>query len=209
MFIKPAIIAVILAISGSSIQLAVAESELYNCDGVFRNIPCGEKSASGPSEEERRKRVYLSEKRSLLHGLTMKQLRARDEFGVDIDIGSARDVCNRVESPLDDCRAEAERLEGIIVERTAAMKVANEKERANALQEEANRIQQERNQIEANKPNVTVIQQYPIRRRPYPPGTYLPGTYPLTGYPGTGPRPFPPPPVVEGGGGVNVEVNVR
>lgn len=183
---------------------------LYNCDGVLRNLPCGEKqTVSRSSDAERQKRAYLSEKRSLIHNLTMSRLRAKEEYDIDVDIGSARDICNNADSPIEECRAEAERLQGVIIERTAKLKSAKEKERANALQEEANRLQQERNEIEANKPNVTVIQQYPIVRRPYPPPPYHPQPSPLPGYPGIGPRPFPPPPVIQGGSGVNIDVNIR
>lgn len=217
------ILAVVLLSPGAVLADPAASSaavKLYNCDGVLRNLPCGEKQTiSKSSDAERQKRAYLSEKRSLVHNLTMSRLRAKEEYDVDVDIGSARDICNSADSPIEDCRAEAERLQGVIVERTAKLKSVKEKERANALQEEANRLQQERNEIEANKPNVTVIQQYPVVRRPYPPRPYPPGVYPpgvyppqpnpLPGYPGVGPRPFPPPPVIQGGSGVNIDVNIR
>ena len=178
-------------------EFGVAAPEIYNCDGVWRNMPCGQAAPSTRNPEELQKKAYLSEKRSLLHGLTMSRLRAKEEYDVDVDIGSARDVCNNSAATLDDCRVEVERLQGVLTERTAALKLAAEKERANRLQEEANQIQQERNEIEANKPNITVIQQYPtyprrIRRRPYPDSIAHPRL-----------------PVLPPDGGVNVDIELR
>jgi len=92
----------------------LAVAQLMECDGVWTNTPC-EGNISGEMQEreytppdpeiEQRNRKGL-----ILHDLRMKQLESEREYGVDISIQSAEQLCGDDSSSVAQCREAVESL---------------------------------------------------------------------------------------------------
>ena len=106
----------------------------------------------------------LSAKKSLLHELSMKEIEARRDYGVRVDIAAVEQLCLSEAATLAECRKEAEAAEDRIDKkaREAALVKVQEKEnqlkeQENKLKEEANKLKKERNDIEAGNPDLVII----------------------------------------------------
>lgn len=140
-----------------------AQAELTLCDGHWTNQPCsGEveqklravEKSTAQVEAEQAARKQRSDKRSLVHEQTMKQLRARDEHKIAVDMLPVSDFCLQDSTSVNDCRKELD----LVAERIEP-KVA-EAERLKA-QQRANQLQEQNNEIEKNKVPVIVINNMP------------------------------------------------
>lgn len=125
---------------------ASAETQpLVNCNGRWTNLPCPTSKVEGKIEASSARKVLSpgeaklrSDKQSVLHRLTMRNIEAREKLGADIDISSADEICLYKSSTLDECRAEVERL-GERLDRSISA-------RALLLQEEKGKQEKERSQ---------------------------------------------------------------
>lgn len=149
---KPLLFLVTLAIFFAP---RVVAAQIHLCKGEWTNKPCegvSQKTLDEVSQgADDQQRALLSEKRSLIHELTMKVLKARDDFNLTFDIADVEDLCFKRQSSIDECRDKVnqsdDRLDKKISDAAAVR-----------AQEDANKLRAERNQIEAEKPNVTVVE---------------------------------------------------
>ncbi|MFN8390384.1 MAG: hypothetical protein U0136_08855 [Bdellovibrionota bacterium] len=143
---------------------SVALADVYQCDGKWTNKPCSGNvtqtinETHSPSVSD----PVPSQNRSLFHELTMKSIKAREEYDVKVDLSSAEKICLQQTASLEDCKKALDAVETALDQKVASASAAAEQKKANALQQEANRIQEERNKIEENKPNVTVVERRPV-----------------------------------------------
>ncbi|MCB0360593.1 MAG: hypothetical protein KDD44_13190 [Bdellovibrionales bacterium] len=140
-------------------------AELSLCDGTWTNKPCAADSSKQLSEAPANlpsiRDVASAKKELLVHDLTMKSLRARRQYAVDVAIEPAATECQKADVSLESCRARTEEIADRIDKKIAEREGVVAQEKKNKLLEEANDLQRERNQIEQEK--VTVIRE---RRRP-------------------------------------------
>lgn len=145
-------------------------ADVYQCDGKWTNKPCDGQVAKKLVETEQGLETVdpaRGEKRSLLHELTMKALKARDDYQIRTDLASAQNTCTKPGISLEQCQTTAQKIDKDLDEKIdRAAKLANKKKQLE-LQQEANRLQAERNKIEDNKPSVVVVNR-PIIRLPRP-----------------------------------------
>ena len=160
----------ILTLNASVLLLSVssARADFYECDGKWTNKPCSGQVTGKISEgmSASPQDPGLSAKRSMLHELTMKQISARERYGIGIDISAVEDYCLKNPSSIDQCGDSIASASEGLDRRIATAVDIEAKKKANDLQDEANQIQAERNRIEAEKPNITVVQEYYGRNRP-------------------------------------------
>ena len=164
---------------------AGAAAELTNCDGVWTDRPCSQgvlqrrtdvpdaaaPTASTDSKETQR---ALSQKRSLLHDVTMKSIRAKDQYNLTFSLTGLEQDCLKPETAVADCEKKTDEMHEKIDKRVTEAAAVAEQAKSNKLREEANRLTQERNEIETNKPVVVVTEtrRYPYYRDPRSPGYY-------------------------------------
>lgn len=171
-----------LAFLGALIFLPVsALAELNECEGVWTNKACDGTVIEKPTEsavndsssvESKEKAVLLSKKRSLLHELTMKTIRAKREFEVEYELDEIEAFCLNKESSLAECKEKIKTARTEINSEVSQAASVLQRQKANKLREDANRLQQERNDIAANNPTVVVderrkyyIDPYGLKRR--------------------------------------------
>ncbi len=162
-----------------------ANAEPKLCNGIYTTKPCdstavetqASPSESVKSESSKEAARVLSRKRSLLHELTMKNLRAREKFGIKLIIDDVEDYCTKSEVSIEDCAKKITEREDRIDSRVSEAALVQEEQKANKLKAEANNLQKERNDIEATKPTVIVNENRFYHRRPIPPGHRPDGIY--------------------------------
>ncbi len=141
-----------------------AAAQLYECDGTWTNKPCKgtvaetlDAATGAPSNDPGR-----GEKRSLLHDFTMKTIKAREDYGIRVDLSPAEKACVKDPVPVEDCRRTISVMQEQLDQDVQAASVIKAREKANKLQEESNKLQRERNEIEASKPDVVVVEKRPL-----------------------------------------------
>lgn len=169
-------VAALLLLSTATPALA----QLHECNGMWTNKPCdgsvsntiGAKESNAPDDPAR------AEKRSLLHELTMRSIKAHEQYDIRTDLAPAEKKCLTEPAPLDECRAAVKQVDEDLDRKIDAASTVAERKKANELRDEANRLQRERNRIEEEKSNVVVVERRPliIIPRPSPRPQYIPGS---------------------------------
>lgn len=164
--------------------VSVAQADFVQCNGVWTDKPC-EGSVGGtipqsvpPSGGEDPGR---SEKRSLLHELTMKSIKAREEYELSYDVRFVQEWCMRKETTVDACRERVDKEEASLDKKMIRASALVDEKRKRKQEEEEEKIK--KTQSEANATQVTVVQNIP--RRPiiqypnqYPNYPQYPNQYP-------------------------------
>lgn len=149
-----------------------ALADLTKCsDGVWRSNGCEKKEIQQDSKGEDidvEKMKVSSQKKSLFHDLTMKNIKSNAEYKVKLDLSEAETVCLDDNSTLDQCKSKISVIEKEIEQKVKSAQELQLKEKSVRAQEEANKIQEERNLIEASKPSVVIVEpRRIIKRRDY------------------------------------------
>lgn len=122
----------VFLLTGSLHHTMDAQAEIYKCNGTWTNHPCSEGSqavfpekvtAGNPSSEA------LSEKKSIVHELVMKQIDARRNFGVKVDVAHIEKFCLDPSSPVKDCLELVEAMDDKIDKRVNEAKEERRQER--------------------------------------------------------------------------------
>jgi hypothetical protein len=150
----------------ASLMVSNVSAEVVECHGVWQNAPCGAKvveprvdtpsnnqdNASTAQLSETRQRED-SQRRSALHDLEMKKIKAQKLHGIELSTREATLVCNEPAHTLHECiKVVSERedvLEGLILQA--------QQKRAEPQQEQGSTIAQQ----------VTVIQNIVPQNTPY------------------------------------------
>ena len=106
---------------------AVAGADIYNCNGEWTNKPCRGKPTQVIKPGDSASRVLKpeevreqSEKRSIFHELNMRNITARRELNVRVDITNVERTClHEADKSADQCRAVAQEADAIISQRIA------------------------------------------------------------------------------------------
>lgn len=155
------------ALAAATIVIAPdARAEIYDCNGVWKTARCsGEPSRVLPEVSSRATDPDRSDRESLLHELTMRSIRAREEFDIRVDLSDAENVCKGEGASLERCRETVRRIEADLEQRTLSHSAVAGQREANRLQDEANRLSEERNAD--GEPTVVVVERptYIIPRR--------------------------------------------
>jgi len=135
---------------------AIVHAETFTCNGVISDRPCDElKNVATRSPERIEEAKIRSQKQSMLHELRTKLIRARKEYGVDLDISQAVDICVDQNKPVEECRIIVadldDRIEGRIAKRAAVSPTQPSK--PNPLPPSSNQ-QIENNQVVIIQPQV-------------------------------------------------------
>lgn len=106
-------------------------AEIYECDGVWTDIPCDGtvgkviKEAKGPASGETLKKESDGRTRKWLHDLDMKAFRARREHEVDVSTATAHAVCTDLQSSeFKKCRDAIDKTEAEINKLVADVRVS-------------------------------------------------------------------------------------
>jgi hypothetical protein len=140
-----------------------AAAEITNCNGTWTNRGCGGSPGAAKVNEVRantdpEKIKALSRKRTIFHELNMKNIAARRDLGIILDLNSLRQLCEDESISIEECERSAAGYDDQLSRQITDVRLVREKERANELLEEANRIQQERNDIEAERNLIQAVQ---------------------------------------------------
>lgn len=146
-------------------------AEVFECNGTWTTTPCGNTpsvAASGspkvttaqPDDPDR------SQKSSMFHELTMKSIRAREQYTVKVELAMAERACVRERQSLESCAAAIKAAEEELDRKILVAEQLKTQQQAVKAQEEANKLQAERNEIERSKPTVAVVRRPVIIVRP-------------------------------------------
>lgn len=149
-----------------------AHAEIYNCDGVFRNLPCDNQSGASQSKvadqnvrQQDLERKNLARKKSLVHDLTMKAIDANRDYKIFYNTDVIRDYClQEITSPIS-CNEKVQELSEKIDDRIASLEKIKAQKMANELTEA--KIKKEDSSGERN---TTIVSQpiYIFDRTPIP-----------------------------------------
>jgi len=147
------------------LPVSLAHAEIYECEGKWTNKPCNgsvtksiEETGSAVPADENVKAIR--EKTSLLHDLRMKQIQAREVFGIRFDLTAVENFCLKSPSSVEECARRIDSVGAQLEKQMTAADALASQRRANELQEEHNRLQEEQNRIESEKPNIAIVEDY-------------------------------------------------
>lgn len=158
------------------LSVAQAIGEIYNCNGVWTSAECEggkvlsvedeSRKTSMPDALEQKAAVEMSQKKLLIHDLTMKSIKAKREFEIRFDASGVEAFCLQPETSLEDCQqrieADSDRLEN----KTQSSATLKAQQEANQLQKEKNEraAKEEKSQVVVVQPNPVIIIDHPERR---------------------------------------------
>ena len=99
----------------------------------------------------------LSVKQSLFHDLNMKNIRAKKDYSIKIDITAAEDVCLKQTSSVAECRKAVDEIGDKIDSKVNEAATVRNQQQSLRIEEERNNLLAEQNRIQAEKPDVVVI----------------------------------------------------
>lgn len=157
----------------------VSYAQVYNCNGVIGNLPCADRnkdesdnrrsdSNKQSAKAELSAAKARSKKKSLLHELSMKVIRANREYKLDYDEDIVRSFCLKEETSLIECAKKIDELSERIDNRILNL----EKIKA---QKKANELAEEKFKAESKDTNVTIIRQPLYVVLPTPTPVWRPG----------------------------------
>lgn len=130
---------------------SIGSAQLYECAGLWSNKPCEDGAEPALKETEARERspeqINQGVKDSLVHDLTMRNIRAKREFDVDVNIDAAVEECKKTSTSLSACREAVDELDDKMVSRIETIEARRAEQQANRLREESNQIQQQSQQV--------------------------------------------------------------
>lgn len=153
----------------------LVSAEMNLCDGVWTNQACKgvEERRLGTTKEltpeEQALVAARSKKRSVLHELTMRSIEAKRDYGVDLSLEKAEQVCRDDSSTVDACREAAD-----LLNERLAKRVTQELELVKAKRE----LEAKENPPAPPQHTAIVIQERPIYIDRYP--HHYPHQYPGT-----------------------------
>lgn len=156
-----------------------ASAEVVQCNGVWVNHEC-----EGQVSETLKERVITqtpeemekSRKRSLLHEVTMKSIRAREDYDIRSDVATLQALCDNPSTTIEECKAEIAKFE-----KALDRKILKESEVADDRRRRKEREEREKiakTQAESGTTNIAIVQN----------NIYRGG---LSGNFGAHPRPYP------------------
>ena len=177
MFIKHTFICALLL----TLTVRPAHAELSKCNGIWTNQPCNQDQKELALPEKPLKKIdpaakILSQKRSLLHDLTVSRLNAKKEYGITISSSNVEETCLLSETTIKECRE-------LVAEKKSEI-LENSKLKALSIQEN-NKKDSESKEVD-NSQNVSVVihkennNRYiyiPRDRRRNKGGFYISGSY--------------------------------
>ncbi len=119
----------------------------------------------------------VSVKQSLFHDLNMKNIRAKKDYGIKLDLAPIEELCLKKVSSVAECRKAVDEMGDRIDSKVNEAETIRSQQRSLRLQEEQNELLAEQNRLQAEKPDVVVVERN--RNRPY----HRPGDF--TDQPGT------------------------
>jgi hypothetical protein len=150
---------------------AIANAEIFDCQGRWTNRPCDSEPEKvlkeTASKSQDAKDLDRSEKESLLHELKMQAIEARRKYNARFDVTAVEKICLKPQTSLRDCKQQVDTLSDRIQERTKTAALIDAQEKEIALKEkdlELKRKEQEDNKTVVIIEDRTVI--VPRRRRP-------------------------------------------
>lgn len=164
---KKVIVAILIL--GGSLNIAPVEADVYNCQGIYQNQPCGAQkkdttaaAAKALKSADENDKKALSRKRSLTHDLAMKAINANKQYRLSYNTAVIEDYCFDPAVSVVECDAKVSELSEKIDDRIASLEAIDAQKRANELNEE--KLKKD------SDPKVVVIQQpyFIHKRRPYP-----------------------------------------
>lgn len=134
----------------------LSPADINNCNGVWTNKGCDSTVTGAIKEQPLRQRspeeVELAKKKLLIQDLRTAQLKAKNEFGIDIVIKDVEERCLDAEDkeflPYVDCRKLVSERQAKLTESVLAARELKSKEQANKIEEEKARIEKERLRVE-------------------------------------------------------------
>ncbi len=152
-----------------------AFADVYNCDGIYKTTPCeaGQTDTKVAitqktvSNEEKEAAKATSQKKSLIHELAMKAIKANREYKISYNTGVVEDFCSNPQTSVSECHSKVIELTEKIDDRAASLEEIKAQKRANELNEE---------KLKQNEDQKVVIinQQYYDRRYRRTPRPYIP-----------------------------------
>ena len=180
---------VLLYLALNGLLVGSAHADFVQCNGVWTNQPCeGSVGATisqtpPPAASEDPSR---GAKRSLLHELTMKNIKAREEFEIRYDLKTLEDFCLRKETTVEECQKRISQADSELDKKILReSRIASERKQRKADEEKAKIA---KTQEESNTTQINIIQnrpyyRYPQYNNPYPQPTYPGGGVPIGGTP--------------------------
>ena len=127
-------------------------AELYDCNGVWKDVPCDAGKAKTKlkekvekSEDEIQAKKNTDTKKSLVHDLTMSRLKAKKEHGIKVDYKYIEDYCQMESTSVEECRTRVENASDKLISRIE--KKAEIKKKELELLKEKNKIEKEASQV--------------------------------------------------------------
>ena len=149
-----------------------SHAQVYNCDGIYRNIPC-DSSGTEPKQSDLQQdekspgleiKKEVSQKKSLIHDLDMKVFKANREYKINFNTSVITDFCLKTETSLEDCAKKIDELDDRIDKKITGIENIKAQKKANEIEEQ--KLKQDK-----EKENVTIIREYivatPTFRPPY------------------------------------------
>lgn len=100
----------------------------------------------------------LSVKQSLFHDLNMKNIRAKKDYGLKIDIAPIEELCLKKPSSVAECRKAVDEMSDKIDAKIHDAETLRTQQNSVRLDQERNDLLAEQNRIQAEKPDVVVIE---------------------------------------------------
>ena len=153
-----------------------AVAEVFECNGTWTTKPCASPqcatppcvavTAAPPLTTAQPEDPDRSQKSSMFHELTMKSIRAREQYNVKVELALAERACVRDRQSLESCAAAIKAAEEELDRKIVVAEQLKTQQQAVKAQEDANKLQAERNEIERSKPTVAVVRRPVIIIRP-------------------------------------------
>ena len=99
----------------------------------------------------------LSVKKSLFHDLTMKNIRAKKEFGIKVEISNIEELCLKQASSVAECRKAVDETGDRIDSKVNEAEKLRTQQQSLELQQQNNELQAERNRIAEEGSTVVVV----------------------------------------------------
>jgi hypothetical protein len=140
------IIIATLILTNITILVNSAGAQIYKCNGVYTNNPCGEKAETKDtkaalstskvkSDEEIEEKKALSKKKSLTHDFAMRVITLNKQYDLAYTTADIEDYCFKSSTSVLDCSREIDAMNEKIDSRVASLETIKTQKKANELEE--------------------------------------------------------------------------
>lgn len=126
---------------------AALHAQVYQCDGIWTNRPCGEpaihtSTPAGGAASTDGSRKDASLKRTLVHNLSTANFNAKRLHKVSIETAGIENFCSNEATSLDDCEKRVIEAEDRLASRVKDSQSIQAQERANEIEAQKVRLQE-------------------------------------------------------------------